>query len=221
MNKYERIEIKKIELNGKKILKIKKYLIFPENNVDPKTINEEKVINMNYKILRSEKIWSDYVVKIKDNLFLNFDFKECQIVKLGKENKIIRRLFLEKPEERKNLENYKDNDFYLCLFNNIINDTFEKYTNVKLNELLSLYINNIKENLNIEKIKDTKFDNYHLVSFSNSDLLGIIYKKDFYFIKNDSKFNYFISNDKVIEEIENNFEELKQESLSLELTLQI
>ena len=176
---------------------------------------------MNYKTLWSEKIWSDYVVKIKDNLFLNFDFRECQILELGKVNKILKRLFLEEPKDRENLENYKDNDFYMCLFNNVINDTFEEYVNVKLNKLLSLYINNIKENLNIEKIKDTKFDNYHLVSFSNSDLLGIIYKKDFYFIKNDSKFNYFISNDKVIEEIENNFEELKQESLSLELTLQI
>lgn len=205
----------------KKILKTKNFLIFPENNVDPKTINEEKVINMNYKTLWSEKIWSDYVVKIKDNLFLNFDFRECQILELGKVNKILKRLFLEEPKDRENLENYKDNDFYMCLFNNVINDTFEEYVNVKLNKLLSLYINNIKENLNIEKIKDTKFDNYHLVSFSNSDLLGIIYKKDFYFIKNDSKFNYFISNDKVIEEIENNFEELKQESLSLELTLQI
>lgn len=140
---------------------------------------------------------------------------------MEKVNKILKRLFLEEPKDRENLENYKDNDFYMCLFNNVINDTFEEYVNVKLNKLLSLYINNIKENLNIEKIKDTKFDNYHLVSFSNSDLLGIIYKKDFYFIKNDSKFNYFISNDKVIEEIENNFEELKQESLSLELTLQI
>ena len=221
LNKYERIEIKKIELNGKKILKIKNYLIFPENNVDPKTINEEKVIKMNYKILRSEKIWSDYVVKIKDNLFLNFDYRECQIVELGKEKKIIRSFFLEKPEDRKNLENYKDNDFYMYLFNNMKNSTFQKHVDIKLNKVLSLYINNIKENLNIEKIKDTKFDNYHLVSFSNSNLLGIIYKKDLYFIKNDSKFNYFISNDKVIEEIENNFEELKQESLSLELTLQI
>lgn len=216
LNKYERIKIKKIELNGKKILKIKNFLIFPENNVDLKTINEEKVINTNHK-----KIWSDYIVKIKDNLFLNFDFRECQILELGKINRILKRLFLEEPKDKENLENYKDNDFYMCLFNNMENGTFQKSLDVKLNELLSLYINSIKENLNIEKIKDTKFDNYHLVSFSNSDLLGIIYKKDLYFIKNDSKFNYFISNDKVIKEIENNFEELKQESLSLELTLQI
>ena len=126
LNKYERIEIKKIELNGKKILKTKNFLIFPENNVDPKTINEEKVINMNYKTLWSEKIWSDYVVKIKDNLFLNFDFRECQILELGKVNKILKRLFLEEPKDRENLENYKDNDFYMCLFNNVINDTFDK-----------------------------------------------------------------------------------------------